>query len=75
MTKSSKVYSKETILHGSHWTHEDFKQRITTEEWKHLLLNNDDNVVFKGRVCRLKAKRLGFGVVEVSKAKKGEVLK
>ena len=70
-----KPYSKLNILHENHWVSEDFKQRITAKDWKLLLLNNDDKITFEGLVRRLKAKRLGYGVVEVSKVTKGGILK
>lgn len=62
-----KPYSKSDILHENHWITEGFTQRMTAKSWKLLLLNNDDNLIFEGRVRQLKAKRLGYGVVEVSK--------
>jgi len=67
-------YNKSVILHDNHWIREDFKQRITTKEWKQLLLHNDDNIIFEGLLRQLKAKKLGYGVVEVSKVKKGGIL-
>jgi hypothetical protein len=70
-----KPYSKSNILHENHWVKESFTQRITAKNWKLLLLNNDDNIIFEGLVRCLKAKRLGYGVVEVSKVKKGGILK
>jgi len=68
-------YRQLAILHGNHWRQESFTQRIATKEWKQLLLNNDDSIIFEGLTRRLKAKRLGYGVVEVSKAEKGGILK
>jgi hypothetical protein len=47
---------------------EGYRQRMTTKEWKKLLLNGDDVMFFEGRMRRLKAKNLGAGVVEVYKA-------
>ncbi len=70
-----KPYSKSDILHENHWVRESFTQRITAKDWKLLLLNNDDNITFEGLVRRLKAKRLGYGVVEISKVEKGGILK
>lgn len=69
------VYDKLKILHENHWKYKDFTQRITTRCWKLILLNNDDHLTFEGRVYHLKAKKLGYGVVEVSKEKKGGILK
>ena len=61
--------TKEEILDAQHWDFEDYKQRITTKEWKQLLLNDEDVLIFKGRVTKLVAKNLGHGVVEISKQK------
>jgi len=54
-------------LSNNHWTLEDYKERITTEQWKQILLNNDDKIIFKGHARQIQAKNLGYGVVEVSK--------
>lgn len=50
-----------------HWTDEEFKQRMTTKQWKKLLLEGEDKLIFRGKVTQLVAKKLGYGVVEVSK--------
>ena len=54
-------------LSNNHWTLEDYKERITTEQWKQILLNNDDKIIVKGQARQIQAKNLGYGVVEVSK--------
>jgi hypothetical protein len=59
-------------LSQSHWTSENFYQRIESKEWKQLLLNGGDKIIFKGCVRILKAKSLGYGVVEVSKISQEE---
>jgi hypothetical protein len=50
-----------------HWRYEDFKQRMSVAQWRKLLLEEDDTVIYRGRVRKLKAEHIGFGVVEVSK--------
>ena len=60
-------YDKLKILSNRHWEYWDFKERITTREWKLVLLHNDDHIVFEGRIHPLVAKKLGYGVVEISK--------
>ena len=50
-----------------HWQDENFKQRITTKEWKQMLLVQDDTLIFHGRFRKLKAKKLGYGIVEIYK--------
>lgn len=58
---------EDATLANQHWIFEDYRQRMTTKQWKKLLLNGADRIVFRGRMCRLKAKSLGAGVVEVYK--------
>lgn len=62
--------TKEQILAKQHWQLEDYRQRITTKDWRSLLLNDDDKIIFEGQIRKLTAKSLGSGVVEVSKAAK-----
>jgi len=56
-----------TILDNQHWEFRDYKQRITTKQWKELLLDDNDSVIFRGQVTKLKGKNLGYGVVEITK--------
>ena len=56
-------------LDNRHWTIESFVQRMSVGDWKQLLLNGQDRVIFGGYMRLLKAKRLGHGVVEVFKEK------
>ena len=57
------------ILDEQHWVMPDYRQRMMASDWKQLLLNNDDKVIFRGLITKLKAKNLGYGVVEVYKLK------
>ena len=59
--------TKEEILDDQHWRFKDYTQRITYKQWKTLLLNDDDNIIFEGRVMKLKVKNVGFGMVEITK--------
>jgi hypothetical protein len=54
----------------NHWKFENYVQRMTTKEWKAILLGEQDVIIFNGRVRRLKARRLGAGIVEVYKERK-----
>ena len=67
MKKSDQFIRKEDILDVQHWQSIDYRQRITAKNWKILLLNDDDKVIFRGQVTQLIGKLLGYGVVEVSK--------
>jgi len=60
---------KEDILDEQHWVYPDYRQRLTTRLWKELLLNDDDKIIFRGRVTGLVCKKLGYGVVEITKRK------
>jgi hypothetical protein len=64
-------YSKDKILDGQHWQFYDYHQRVDSKVWRELLLNDDDKIIMNGRLHKLKGKRLGFGVVEISKELKG----
>jgi hypothetical protein len=55
------------LRNENHWIDENYKQRITSAEWKKILLNNDDTLIFHGRMIRLKSKNLGNGIIEISK--------
>lgn len=58
-------------LNDGHWLFKNYSQRMTTKEWKEILLNEQDKIIVNGNPVRLKAKSLGCGVVEVSKGQKG----
>lgn len=56
-----------TLLSSNHWNLKDYKQRMTTQDWKKILLDEADQIIFRGNLVQLKAKSLGCGVVEVGK--------
>ena len=49
------------------WATEDYRQRMTAKQWRQILLDGNDKVIFRGVVRCLIAKNLGYGVVEVFK--------
>lgn len=57
------------LLSSNHWTAPNYRQRMTSKEWKKLLLDGRDQIIVGGELYVLKAKRLGAGVVEVYKTK------
>ena len=61
------IYDKMKVLNTGHWKSEGYIQRLSTKDWKRVLLNDDDQITFEGRVRRLRSKNIGFGVVEISK--------
>ena len=54
-------------IDNQHWVLEDYKERMPAEKWKKILLESEDHIIFRGVLRRLKAKKLGYGVVEVYK--------
>ena len=54
-------------LDNTHWTLEHHVQRMTTKQWKYHLLKGEDTMFAKGIQRQLIAKKLGYGVVEISK--------
>jgi hypothetical protein len=55
------------IRSGGHWTMEDYYQRITTKQWREMLLNEHDRLIYNGRLRTLQGKKIGPGVYEISK--------
>ncbi len=58
----------EAKVSDNHYTMECYTERMTTARWKAVLLAKMDEIFCGGHRRRLVAKRLGAGVVEVSKA-------
>jgi len=58
---------KTDLLSDGHWKFADYRQRMTNKEWREILLDERDRVLFRGRIIQLRAKSLGSGVVEVFK--------
>jgi len=54
-------------LSNAHWTMKAYRQRMKVSEWRKILLDERDTLIFNGDVVQLKAKSLGAGVVEVYK--------
>ena len=65
--KIEKDVRRMNILSDNHWTLTYFRQRMTNKEWREVMLNGLDTIVFRGVPYQLKAKNLGAGVVEVYK--------
>lgn len=55
------------VLSQNHWTLASYRERMTTKQWREVLLQGNDTIIFRGNVCKLKAENLGAGVVEVYK--------
>ncbi len=52
---------------AAHWRHEDYTQRMSTKQWREILLQGKDQIIFHGHTRTLFAKNLGAGVVEIGK--------
>ena len=67
MTDKLKTAKAQTFDRGAFAVYgERITQRISTQEWRGILLAGKDNLVYAGDVRRLVAKKIGYGVVEVS---------
>lgn len=56
-----------TDLSENHRTLENYKQHMTTKDWKLILLSGRDSLMINGHIRILKARNLGAGVVEIYK--------
>jgi len=54
-------------IRNSMWVFEEFRQRVTTKTWHEMLLNDEDHIIFRGNVRKLKADKVGPGVYEIYK--------
>lgn len=67
MKAKTPILDVRSLIHPNHFTCPDFKQRMTTQDWKKILLANEDTIIYCGTRYNLFAKKIGFGVVEVQK--------
>jgi len=63
---------KDSFLDFDHWRKEDYRQRATAAQWRNILLEHRDTIIFRGTTRKLIAHNLGYGVVEIHKAALGE---
>ena len=55
------------LLDNNHWDLPAWKQRMTTYQWKQLLLKGDEKIIFHGEIVYFKVTNLGYGIVEICK--------
>lgn len=67
VSKNLRNYWRNNMLSNNHSTIPYYRQRMSTKEWKKILLDSEDSRIFKGNIIKLCAKNLGYGVVEVFK--------
>lgn len=48
----------------NHWNMVDFRQTVTRDELKYILLHYD-NIIRAGKLCDVKTKHLGVGVYQI----------
>lgn len=48
------------------WRTKGYTQRMTSKEWKDILLEEKDTIIIAGELRQIVAKSLGSGVVEIS---------
>lgn len=53
--------------YSKHSSMKEYRQRMTTKQWRWFLLNHMDSIIWNGNVVRLIAESLGAGVVEITK--------
>lgn len=56
-----------TKLDKRHKIEVDYRQRMTTEDWKGILLRGEETIIFDNKQKGLSVRDLGYGVVEVYK--------
>ena len=54
-------------LSEKHWLFEKYTERMHVKDWQGVLLDNAETIAFEGKIRHLKAKPLGYNVVEVYK--------
>lgn len=59
-------------INDKHWLFEDYKERISTKDWKAMLWEERDTLIFNGNLRQFVAKKSGYGLVEISKEPLGE---
>lgn len=59
--------SNEVIISPGHYQKPMFKERMTTKQWRAIVLAERDYTIFAGTMTPLVAKKIVCGIVEVSK--------
>ena len=57
----------ELLISEMHYAYDNFTERMTIQQWRKVLLAEQDKFIYNGHMRELKAKHLGAGVVEISK--------
>ena len=55
------------MISKAHWLVEDYKEIISTKQWREHLLEIGNKIIFKGHLRELVGRRIGPGVYEISK--------
>jgi len=60
------------MINENHYLMQNFRERMPSKQWRQMLLNREDRIIYRGRIVPLKAKKFGYGVVEIFKDFDGE---
>jgi hypothetical protein len=72
VVSSGKNYGRKKMTNKTYWIDPNFykndnhKQRMFEKDWGQILLNFNDKIMVRGHIRHLTAKKLGYGIVEVS---------
>ena len=55
----------EVQLDNDHWRRKGYRQRVTREQLRELLLQEKDHAIIHGRILPMKTRHLGVGVYEI----------
>jgi len=55
------------IRDTGHWTLPYWKQRMSSKEWRKILLEGKDRIIYMGRSINLMGKHVGMGIYEIRK--------
>ena len=67
MTDTNRKADDCLSLYDGFWTAQEkyASQRVTTKQWRNMLLEGKDTMIKNGRIRKIVAKRLGAGVLEL----------
>jgi hypothetical protein len=54
-------------LSNGHWSSEQYKETMTRKQVREMLIERGDQLIFRGRLRKLKIRHIAAGVYEVSK--------
>jgi hypothetical protein len=67
MSKIINYFDTRSLIDSNHYFAKYYRQRLKSKDWAKVVLAEEDHIIYQGRVCSFTVKKLGFGVVEISK--------